>query len=35
MIAAGGPPGQFRDRIASDVAQWKKLVKEAHIVIQK
>ena len=35
MIAAGGPPDQFRDRIKSDVAKWKKLVKEAHIVISK
>jgi tripartite-type tricarboxylate transporter receptor subunit TctC len=35
MIAAGGPPEQFRDRIKSDVEQWKRVVKEAKIVIQK
>jgi len=35
MIAAGGSPEQFRDRIKSDVDQWKKLVREAHIVITK
>ena len=31
---AGGPPEEFRDRIASDLAKWKRVVKEAHIVIQ-
>ena len=35
MIAAGGPPDQFRDRIKSDVAQWKRVVKEANISITK
>lgn len=35
MIAAGGPPEQFRDRIKADVEQWKRVVKEAKIVIQK
>jgi tripartite-type tricarboxylate transporter receptor subunit TctC len=35
MIAAGGPPEQFRERVGSDVAQWKKLVREAHIVIAR
>ncbi|MGZ9066395.1 MAG: Bug family tripartite tricarboxylate transporter substrate binding protein [Burkholderiales bacterium] len=35
MIAAGGPPEQFRDRIAADVAQWKRVVKEANISINK
>ena len=35
MIAAGGPPEQFRDRIRSDVEKWKKLVKATKIVIQK
>jgi tripartite-type tricarboxylate transporter receptor subunit TctC len=35
MIAAGGPPEQFRDRVKRDVEQWKRVVKEANIVIQK
>ena len=35
MIAAGGPPEQFLDRVKSDVAQWKRVVKEANIVINK
>jgi tripartite-type tricarboxylate transporter receptor subunit TctC len=35
MIAAGGPPEQFRERIRSDVEQWKRVVKEAKIVIAK
>ena len=35
MIAAGGPPEQFRDRIRSDVAQWKRVVRESNIVIAK
>ena len=35
MIAAGGPPEQFRDRIKSDVEKWKKLVKQANIVIAR
>jgi tripartite-type tricarboxylate transporter receptor subunit TctC len=35
MIPAGGPPEQFRDRIRSDVEKWKKVVKEANIVIAK
>lgn len=35
MIAAGGPPEQFLHRIKVDVEQWKKLVKEANIVINK
>jgi tripartite-type tricarboxylate transporter receptor subunit TctC len=30
---AGGPPEEFLDRIKSDVAKWKKVVKEAKIVI--
>ena len=33
MLPAAGPPEQFRDRVKSDVAQWKKLVKEANIVL--
>ncbi len=33
MEAAGGPPEEFRDRIKSDVEKWKKVVKEAKIVI--
>jgi tripartite-type tricarboxylate transporter receptor subunit TctC len=35
MIAAGGPPEQFLDRVRSDVQQWKRVVKEAGIVISK
>lgn len=35
MIAAGGPPEQFLDRLKSDVAQWKRVVKEANITINK
>ena len=35
MLAAGGPPEQFRDQIRTDVEQWKRVVKEANIVIQK
>jgi tripartite-type tricarboxylate transporter receptor subunit TctC len=31
LEAAGGPPEEFRDRIQSDVAKWKRVVKEAHI----
>ncbi len=32
---AGGPPEEYRDRIKSDVEKWKKVVKEAKIVITK
>jgi tripartite-type tricarboxylate transporter receptor subunit TctC len=32
---AGGPPEEFRDRIKGDVEKWKKVVKEAKIVIAK
>jgi tripartite-type tricarboxylate transporter receptor subunit TctC len=32
---AGGPPEEYRDRIKSDVEKWKKVVKEAKIVIAK
>lgn len=32
LEAAGGPPEEFRDRIKNDVAKWKRVVKEAHIV---
>jgi hypothetical protein len=35
MIAAGGPPEQFRNRVKTDVDQWKRVVKEARIVIDK
>ena len=35
MDPAGGPPEEFRDRIKSDVDKWKKVVKEAKIVIAK
>ena len=34
MVAAGGPPDQFRERIRGDVVQWKKLVKAANISIK-
>lgn len=32
---AGGPPEEYRDRIKSDVEKWKKVVKEARIVINQ
>jgi tripartite-type tricarboxylate transporter receptor subunit TctC len=32
---AGGPPDEFKQRIAGDVSKWKKVVKEAKIVISK
>jgi tripartite-type tricarboxylate transporter receptor subunit TctC len=32
---AGGPPEEFHQRVKSDVAKWKKVVKEAKIVIAK
>ncbi len=32
---AGGPPEEFLERIRSDVQKWKKVVKEAHIVINR
>ena len=32
---AGGPPEEYRDRIRSDVEKWKKVVKEAKIVIAR
>ena len=32
---AAGPPEQFRDRIRNDVEKWKKVVKEAKIVIER
>lgn len=32
---AGGPPEEYRDRIRSDVEKWKRVVKEAKIVIAK
>jgi len=32
---AGGPPEEYRDRIRSDVEKWKKVVKEAKIVINQ
>ena len=35
LEAAGGPPEEFRDRIRSDVEKWKKVVKEAKIVISR
>jgi tripartite-type tricarboxylate transporter receptor subunit TctC len=33
MQPAGGPPQEFRDRIRSDLEKWKKVVKEAKIVV--
>ena len=35
LIAAGGPPEQFRDRIREDVDNCKKLVKEANLVLKQ
>lgn len=35
MIPAGGPPEQFRNRVKTDVDQWKRVVKEAKIVVDK
>jgi tripartite-type tricarboxylate transporter receptor subunit TctC len=35
MVAAGGPPEQFRDRIKGDVEQWKRVVRDAKIVLTK
>ena len=32
---AGGPPEEFANRLKADVAKWKKVVKEAHITINK
>jgi tripartite-type tricarboxylate transporter receptor subunit TctC len=32
---AGGPPDEFAERLRIDVAKWKKVVKEAHITINK
>lgn len=32
---AGGPPDEFAQRLRIDVAKWKKVVKEAHITINK
>lgn len=32
---AGGPPEEFVNRLRIDVDKWKKVVKEAHIVINK
>ena len=31
---AGGPPEEFVERLRTDVAKWKKVVKEARIVIK-
>lgn len=33
LEAAGGPPEEFLDRIRSDVEKWKKVVKEAKIIV--
>jgi tripartite-type tricarboxylate transporter receptor subunit TctC len=32
---AGGPPEEFLERVRNDVEKWKKVVKEAKIVIAK
>lgn len=32
---AGGPPEEFAERLRIDVAKWKRVVKEAHISINK
>ncbi len=34
LEAAGGPPEEYRARLRSDVDKWKKVVREAHIVVQ-
>jgi tripartite-type tricarboxylate transporter receptor subunit TctC len=34
LEAAGGPPEEFRDRIKHDSDKWKKVVKEAKIVVK-
>jgi tripartite-type tricarboxylate transporter receptor subunit TctC len=34
LEAAGGPPEEFRDRIKGDSDKWKKVVKEAKIVVK-
>ena len=35
LEAAVGPPEEFRDRIKSDAEKWKRVVKEAHIVVSQ
>jgi tripartite-type tricarboxylate transporter receptor subunit TctC len=35
LESAGGPPEEFVNRLRIDVDKWKKVVKEAHIVINK
>jgi tripartite-type tricarboxylate transporter receptor subunit TctC len=35
LEAAGGPPEEFQSRIRTDVEKWRKVVKEANIVIAK
>ena len=35
LIAAGGPPEQFRDRVREDVDKWKKLVKDANLNLKQ
>ena len=34
LEAAGGPPEEFRDRIKNDSEKWKRVVKEAKIVVK-
>lgn len=34
LVAAGGPPEEFRDRIRNDTGKWKRVVKEAKIVVK-
>ena len=35
LIAAGGPPEEFHNRIKEDVEKWMKLVKEANIALKR
>jgi tripartite-type tricarboxylate transporter receptor subunit TctC len=35
MEPAGGPPQQFRDRVRADLEKWKKVVREAKIVVNE
>jgi tripartite-type tricarboxylate transporter receptor subunit TctC len=35
MEAAGGPPQEFRDRIRADLEKWKRVVKDAKIVVNE
>jgi len=35
MEPAGGPPQEFRDRLRADLDKWKRVVKEAQIVVNE